>query len=77
MLFYTYDFRAGVSNTRPALCVCAGRDIIKIAHIIAETTVFVVLKHFYSPIVARDDSFHINAARNLIFLCQFVCNVYN
>jgi len=32
----------GVSNTRPARCVCAAHDIIKITQIIAETTVFVV-----------------------------------
>jgi len=35
-------FRAGVSNTRPARCVCAARDMVKITKIIAETTVFVV-----------------------------------
>jgi hypothetical protein len=33
-------FRSGVSNTRPARCVCAARDIIKITQIIAQTTVF-------------------------------------
>ncbi len=37
-------FRAGVSNTRPARCVCAARDIIKITQIFAETTIFCSIK---------------------------------
>jgi len=33
---------SGVSNTRPARCVCAARDIIKTAQIADKTTLFVV-----------------------------------
>jgi len=38
--FFDIKVREGVSNTRPARCVCAARDIINITQIIAETTVF-------------------------------------
>jgi len=37
-------FRSGVSDMRPARCVCAARNIIKITLIIAKTTVFCSIK---------------------------------
>jgi len=42
MAEYMWLSKPGVSNMRPARCVCAARDIINIIQIIAETTVFVV-----------------------------------
>jgi hypothetical protein len=36
------EAKAGVSDTRPARCVFAASDIIKITQFIVETTVFVV-----------------------------------
>jgi len=45
-IFFIPDgcFTTGVSNTRPARCVCAARNIINIIQIIAETTVFCSIK---------------------------------
>jgi hypothetical protein len=66
--------RPGVSNMRPARCVCAARDIIKITQIIAKTTVFgsigpiLYYRPFQPPIVARGDIFPVNAAREPFFV---------
>jgi len=63
-------FKPGVSNTRPARCVCAALDIFKITQIIAETTVFCIIKALLASDCGLGDIFPLNAARKPFFLLK-------